>query len=154
MSEDGDDDLGEKIAAFLASDPIGVAGASRDPSKYGHRVLAALLESGRRAIPVHPKEEEILGASTVPSVAALPPGTRALSLITPPPVSEKIIADALAHGFDRFWLQPGAESPAAIAAAEAAGAAVIAGGPCILVSLSQERGRRAAGGRGGGSGPE
>jgi predicted CoA-binding protein len=151
MSGDDDDDLGEKIAAFLASDPIGVAGASQDPSKYGHRVLAALLESGRRAIPVHPKEKEILGAATVAAVGDLPRGTRALSLITPPPVTERIVADALARGFDRFWMQPGAESPAAIAAAEAAGAAVIAGGPCILVSLSQERGRRAAGGGAGGS---
>jgi len=152
MSED-DDGLGEKIAAFLESDPIGVAGASQDPSKYGHRVLAALLASERRAIPVHPKEKEILGAATVPSVGDLPRGTRALSLITPPPVTEKIVADALALGFDRFWLQPGAESPAAISAAEAAGAAVIAGGPCILVSLAQERGRReAARGKGGSRG--
>ncbi len=134
-----DDSLAVRIRAFLASDPIAVVGASRNPAKYGNIVLAALLESGRRAIPVNPREEEILGIAVVPSVDELPADVRALSVITPPPVTEKVVVAAIACGIERIWLQPGAESAAAIATAEGAGIDVIAEGPCILVSLARER---------------
>jgi predicted CoA-binding protein len=41
----------------------------------------------------------------------------------------------LQRGIKQIWMQPGAESSAAIASAEEAGANVIAGGPCLLVAL-------------------
>ena len=65
----------------------------------------------------------------------MPGDIDAVSIITPPAVTEKIVAQALALGIKNIWLQPGAESAAAIAAAEAAGANVIGGGPCVLVTL-------------------
>ena len=46
-----------------------------------------------------------------------------------------IVADAKAAGVRELWFQPGAEDPAAIAAARAAGLHVIADGPCLLVAL-------------------
>lgn len=137
-----DTDLSDRIEAFLAQEPIGVVGASRDPAKYGHRVLAALLASGRNAIPVHPKEPSVLDVAAVPTVLDLPAGTRSISVITPPAVSETVVEAAVAHGIEHVWFQPGAESETAIATAEGAGLSVIAGGPCILVALAEERGRR------------
>ena len=139
-----EESLADRIAAFIAASPIGVVGASADPAKYGHRVLAELLRSGRRAIPVNPRGGEILGVAVVPSVADLEEGTRALSLITPPAVTESVVDAAIELGIERIWLQPGAESAPAIARAEAAGLDLIHGGPCILVALSQERGREGA----------
>ena len=39
----------------------------------------------------------------------------------PPPVTEKIVQEALELGLTRVWMQPGAESPPAIERGEAAG---------------------------------
>ena len=63
----------------------------------------------------------------------------AASVITPPVVTETVLDDAIAAGIEKIWLQPGAESPAAIERAREAGIEVISGGPCILVSLGKER---------------
>ena len=59
-----------------------------------------------------------------------------ISVITPPPVTEKVVAEAVELGIQNIWLQPGAESDQAIAQAEAAGVNLIAGGPCLLVALA------------------
>jgi predicted CoA-binding protein len=125
----------DPIEDFLAGDSYAVAGASRDRSKYGNRVLRAYLHHGRRAIPVNPHEPEVEGLATVPDVLALPEAVHGLSIITPPRVTERIVDQALEVGIRRIWMQPGAESASAIARARAAGATVIAGGPCVLVEL-------------------
>ena len=49
--------------------------------------------------------------------------------------AEAVVEEALALGIEHYWMQPGAESDAAIAAIEAAGRNVIAHGPCLLVVL-------------------
>ncbi len=56
-------------------------------------------------------------------------------LLSPRRISEWFIEQAAALGIERVWMQPGAESIAAIARAEAAGMSVIADGSCILVEL-------------------
>ncbi len=56
-------------------------------------------------------------------------------MITPPQVTEKIVEAAIAKGIENIWMQTGAESAAAIAAAEKAGLNVIADGSCVLVVL-------------------
>ncbi len=128
-------DDGAKIADFLASGPYAVIGASSAREKYGNKVLRAYLQNHLAVTPVHPRETEIEGVASVPDIASLPDGVRGLSIITPPPVTEKIVSQAAAKGIKRLWMQPGAESPAAIAAALALGMSVIAGGPCLLVLL-------------------
>jgi len=50
-------------------------------------------------------------------------------------VTETVVREAIEAGVKRIWMQPGAESPAAVAAAEAAGLEVIADGSCLLVAL-------------------
>lgn len=123
------------ISDFLAGETYAVAGASRDRSKYGNKVLRCYLQNGRRAIPVNPHETEVEGLACVPDVASLPVAVHGLSIITPPEVTERIVEEAIAAGIPRVWMQPGAESEAAIDAARSAGLSVIAGGPCLLVAL-------------------
>ncbi len=125
----------EKIKSFLVARRFAVVGASADREKYGNKVLRAYLQNKRDAVPVNPQGGQIEGLEAYPNLAAVPGETDAISIITPPAVTEKIVAQALALGIKNIWLQPGAESAAAIAAAEAAGANVIAGGPCVLVTL-------------------
>ena len=53
-------------------------------------------------------------------------------MIVPPSQAEHVLQDAAAAGIKRVWLQPGAESPAAIRLAELLGLSVVAG-ECILM---------------------
>ena len=130
--------LSDKIARFFACTPIAVVGASADPAKYGHRCFRALLEKGFDAIPVNPRGGTSLDHPVTEELSQLPDSVRALNIITPPPVTAATIDRAIAQGVTDLWIQPGAEEPAAIARAEAAGLSVIHGGPCILVALASQ----------------
>ena len=128
-------DNASKIADFLAGGPHAVVGVSTVREKYGNKVLRCYLQNGMTVFPVHPKEREIEGVPTVADIASLPDGVRGLSMVTPPRVTEQLVALAAAKGIRRVWMQPGAESATAVAKAESLGISVIAGGPCILVAL-------------------
>ena len=128
-------DMQERIKDFLAGGPYAVVGASTLREKYGNKVLRCYQQHGDQVFVVHPKEREIEGLATVADIASLPEGVRGLSIITPPAITEKLVVEAAAAGIRRVWMQPGAESPAAIAKAQSLGLSVIAGGPCLLVSL-------------------
>lgn len=130
----------DAIDDFLSGTRFAVAGASRDRSKYGNRVLRALSDHGFEVIAVNPRETgEIEGCATVATIADLPAGVHGLSIVTPPPVTEQLVPAAAAHGIRRIWMQPGAESAAAIETAESLGIEVIANGPCVLVELRRPR---------------
>ncbi len=131
------------IDDFLADGPWAVVGASTDRAKFGNRVLRSYVSHGLAPVyGVHPIETEVEGVPTFPNLAALPETPRAISIITPPPVTDAVVADAIAAGVRFVWMQPGAESAAAIDAAAAAGLVVIAGGPCILVELNRRSANR------------
>jgi predicted CoA-binding protein len=68
-------------------------------------------------------------------VLDLPDDVRSISVITPPAVTERIVAEAIRKGIQNIWMQPGAESEASVAACEDAGINVIADGSCVLVVL-------------------
>ncbi len=124
---------------FLDSKLFAVVGASNNRGKFGNRVLRHYLRHGRTAVPVNPRQDTVEGLRAYPDLAAAVaacPGLDRASIITPPRVTEAVVDQAIALGsITMLWMQPGAESPAAIAAARAAGIEVIAGGPCVLVEL-------------------
>jgi uncharacterized protein len=129
----------QRIEQFLAAPSFAVVGASEDPEKYGHKCYASLINHGYKAYPINPKAKTILGNPAFANLAALPEKVQSLSVITPPAVTEKVVDDAIAHGIKNIWMQPGAESPAAVAKAESAGLNVISGGACLLVVLATAR---------------
>lgn len=126
---------GNKIDKFLAAPKFAVAGASSNRRKYGNKVLRCYLQNNRQAIPINPNEGEVEGLITYSSLKDLPEPIESVSIITPPAVTEKVVDDAIAAGVKHLWMQPGAESRAAIAKAESAGLNVIHGGACLLVVL-------------------
>ena len=125
----------ERIDTFLDAEMFAVVGASSKPHKYGNKVLRCYMQNRRKVIPVNPVEKEIEGLACVASVSDLPEDVISLSIITPPQVTEKVVDLAIAKGVKNLWMQPGAESKSAVAAAEAAGLNVIADGSCLLVVL-------------------
>ena len=124
-----------QIDLFLAQPAFAVVGASRDRSKYGNKVLRCYQQNGRTAYPVNPNADEIEGLACVPDLASLPNQVKAASIITPSKITEKIVEQAAEAGVQHLWMQPGAESKAAVERAAELKLQIIAGGPCILVTL-------------------
>lgn len=127
--------IAERIDKFLAAEAFAVVGASSKPHKYGNKVLRCYQQNRRDVVPVNPVEKEIEGLACVASVEDLPKRVGSISIITPPQVTEKVVAQAIAKGIQNVWMQPGAESQQAVAACEQAGINVIADGSCLLVVM-------------------
>ena len=125
----------QRIQAFLEAGPFAVVGASTDRDKYGNKVLRCYRQHGLEVFPINPREAEVEGLPAFASLSDLPKLPRAVSIITPPAVTERVLREAAGLGIRHLWLQPGAEGPAALDAAETLGLEVIAGGPCLLVVL-------------------
>jgi hypothetical protein len=116
---------------FFLSPRFAVAGASSDTSKFGYRgrhhppstdvviiltsqitVLAWYHVHGLPVTAVNPKRPEInlpsRSYTAVDSPASLSdPSQTSLSIITPPPVTKKVLEEAKAAGVPAVWLQPG-----------------------------------------------
>ena len=127
--------IDQQINQFLAAPSFAVVGASSDPEKYGHKCYRCLLQDGRTAYPINPRATEILGHPAFPDLKSLPEKVESISVITPPAVTEKVMDDAIAAGVKNVWMQPGAESKAAVDKARKAGLNVIPGNACLLVVL-------------------
>lgn len=122
------------VDAFLAGHSFAVVGASADRGKFGNKVLRAYLQAGRKVYPVNPKLDEIEGQRCYPDLASLPGPVFGVSIVTPPAVTEQVVEQAAAAGIGHVWMQPGAESDAAIARAGELGLELIHSGPCALVA--------------------
>jgi predicted CoA-binding protein len=125
----------DKIKQFLAGKRFAVVGASTDREKYGNKVLRVYRQNNLDAVPINPKANQVEGLKAYSDLASVPGTVDGVSIITPPAVTENVVAEAVKRGIKNIWMQPGAESALAIDLAEQGGANVIAGGPCILVSL-------------------
>ncbi|EXJ93909.1 hypothetical protein A1O1_02302 [Capronia coronata CBS 617.96] len=98
---------------FFSSPYFAVVGASQDKTKFGYRILAWYHTHSLQVTPVNPGRPSISLPSktygTVPSVSALPhPAETALSFVTPPAVTRKVLQEAKSVGIKAVWLQPGA----------------------------------------------
>lgn len=124
------------IQEFLAVNVYAVAGASTDREKYGNRVFRKLIQTGRTVYPLNPHAAAVEGQQAFKSIADLPEKPQALSIITPPETTRRVVDDALAAGVKHIWMQPGAEDAEASKKAREAGVNVIDDGSCILVALA------------------
>ncbi len=128
----------DNIEEFLKASAFAVAGASRDRSKYGNRVLRALLASSRTVYPLNPTAPEVEGQTAYASLADLPVVPESLSIVTPPHITREIIQQAIAAGVKNIWMQPGEEDAEGSQAAREAELNVIDDGSCVLVLLAIE----------------
>jgi predicted CoA-binding protein len=125
----------EQIDRFLKSKVFGVVGASANREKFGNKVLRCYLQHNLQVIPVNPKEPTIEGIPCVSTVMELPADVTSISVITPPHVTEEVVKSAIRKGIENIWIQPGAESLAAIALCRENNINVIADGSCVLVVI-------------------
>lgn len=128
--------INHQIELFLQSKAFAVIGASSNRAKYGNKVLRCYLENDKKVYPVNPQEDTIEGLPVIHAVTELPDEVESISIITPPVITEAIVAQAIKKGIKNIWMQPGAESDAAIQNCKHHKINVIAEGPCILVVLN------------------
>lgn len=85
---------------LLRPESVAIVGLSTDPRKHGARVLSALRRFGFGGTVwgVHPKETEIDGVPTVPSLRDLPAGPDAVVLAVPGAQVPRVLEDAGAVG--------------------------------------------------------
>lgn len=121
--------------AMLDAEVFAVAGASRDTEKYGYKVFHDLKRAGKTVYAVNPHADTVDGDPCYPSLFALPEVPQVVSVVTSPAATETVVRECAARGIRHIWMQPGAESTAAIQFCHDNGIAVVAGSPCILVGL-------------------
>jgi predicted CoA-binding protein len=102
------------ISDFVNRRLWAVVGASQDRSKFGNRIFRSLRDAGYAVYPVNPKGGEVEGSKAYRTLADLPEKPEVIDVVVPPPVTEKIVKEAHALGLSRIWMQPGAQSQAAI----------------------------------------
>ncbi|KAI1624081.1 CoA binding domain-containing protein [Exophiala viscosa] len=101
---------------FFSSPHFAVVGASQDASKFGYRILAWYHTHALAVTPINPGRPSVSVPSkiyeAVPTVSALPdPKHTALSFLTPPSVTRKVLEEAKSVGIPAVWLQPGSFEP-------------------------------------------
>jgi predicted CoA-binding protein len=121
-----------RIERFLRAKRIALVGATDKKEKWGYKILKALQGRGYEVLPVHPSLARIDGAPVYRSLGDLPVTPDAVSLVVPPAASEEAVRACAALGIAQVWMQPGAESAAAIEECERSGLSCIHH-RCILV---------------------
>lgn len=122
----------DNIGMFLSLRTVAVVGASRDRDKYGNIVYRHLRAQGIRVFPVNPSAAAIEGDTCYPSLGALPEKVEGAVIIVPPAETERTVREAVEAGIRSVWIQPGAESRAAVRLCEASGLCLV-WNACILV---------------------
>ena len=88
-------------------------------------MFRSLRDSGYIVYPVNPRIGKVEGDRAYPTLADLPETPEVVDLVVPPAVTEQIVKEAGQLGLTRIWMQPGAESEAAIAYCQEHGIEVI-----------------------------
>jgi hypothetical protein len=103
-----------RIRDFVNRRVWAVVGASQNPAKYGHKIVQSLHRAGYTIYPVNPRGGEIEGLMIYSSLAGLPEKPDVVDIVVPPAVTEQVVREIRDLGVTRVWMQPGAESEAAI----------------------------------------
>lgn len=104
---------------------IALVGASRDPARPAHGVMAFLLERGFRVIPVNPGETEVLEQRAYPSLEAIPESVDIVDVFRRAEATPSIADEAVRIGARTLWLQLGISNQEAARRARAGGLTVI-----------------------------
>jgi predicted CoA-binding protein len=120
------------IQEFLKGKKFALVGVSRSGGKFGNAIYTELKGRGFDIRIVHPEAKEIDGAACVPNLKALGSAVDGVIICVSPNQAAAVVQDGAQAGIKNVWLQQGADSAEAVAAARQAGMNVVAG-KCILM---------------------
>jgi uncharacterized protein len=104
---------------------IAIVGASSNPEKEPYDIMQKLLKAGYNVVPVNPKETEILGQRSYPSLIDVPEPVDIVDVFRRAEDTPAIADDAVTIGAKALWLQTGIVSEEAAARAKAGGLMVV-----------------------------
>jgi predicted CoA-binding protein len=104
---------------------IAIVGASSDPDKASYGIMQKLQKAGYKVIPVNPRETEILGERSYPSLIDVPERIDIVDVFRRAEDTPAIADDAVTIGAKALWLQTGITSEDAAARAKAGGLTVV-----------------------------
>lgn len=110
-----------EIQQFLAAKKLAVAGASRNPKKFGGSIIKDLKEKEFELFPVNPNADEIQDLKCYKTVADLPADVKHLLIVTPKTSTADVAKLAVEKKMEMVWIQQMSETPEAIAVLEESG---------------------------------
>jgi hypothetical protein len=119
---------------------ITVVGLSANPLRASNFVGYYLQRHGYRVIPVNPREEEILGERSYPSLAEAPAAPDLVNVFRAPDALPEIAAEAVASGAKALWTQFGVVNEEGARIAAEGGLAVVMD-RCLKVEHARYLGR-------------
>ncbi len=104
---------------------IAMVGASSNPDKASHGIMQKLQRVGYKVIPVNPRETEVLGERSYPSLIDIPEHVDIVDVFRRAEDTPQIADEAVKIGAKALWLQTGIKSEEAAARATAGGLTVV-----------------------------
>jgi predicted CoA-binding protein len=132
---------GRVIAGLLRSArTVAIVGLSSNELRPSHFVGFYLQRHGYRVIPVNPRESEVLGEASYPSLSDVPERIDVVDVFRRPEAVPAIAEEAVAIGAGALWLQFGVVSPEGAEIARRGGLAVVMD-RCLKVEHARHLGR-------------
>ena len=125
---------------LLNSKTVAIVGLSNNPLRASYFVGFYLKRHGYRVIPVNPREKEILGEKSYPSLKDVPEPVDIVNVFRAPDAVPGIAKDAVAIGSKALWCQFTVISPEGARIAEDGGLAVVMD-RCLKVEHARYAGR-------------
>ena len=116
---------GELRQLLTSATTIAMVGASGNPDKASHGIMQKLQHVGYRVIPVNPREPEILGERSYPSLLDIPERIDIVDVFRRAEDTPSIADDAVKIGAKALWLQSGISNEETARRAEAGGLRVV-----------------------------
>jgi uncharacterized protein len=132
---------GERRRILRRARTIAVVGASANPARPANFVLTYLLSSSAdyEVWPISPREDEILGVRTYPSLAELPGEPDIVDVFRRVDALPEVAREAVAADTKVFWMQLGLHSDEAVEVAHSAGLQVVSN-RCVKIEHARFHG--------------
>jgi predicted CoA-binding protein len=125
---------------LLSARTVAVVGLSANPLRPSHFVGFYLQRHGYRVIPVNPRESEVLGERSYPSLRDVPVAIDVVDVFRAPDALPEIAREAVAIGAGALWCQYGVINEEGARIAADGGLAVVVD-RCMKVEHARYLGR-------------
>ena len=128
------------LTTLRSARTVAIVGLSPDPLRPSNFIGFYLQRHGYRIVPVNPREREILGERSYPSLRDIPFPVDVVDVFRRPEAVPEIAREAVAIGAKALWLQFGVVSEEGAQIAEAGGLAVVMD-RCMKIEHARHLGR-------------
>ena len=133
-------DSGVILDILKTARTVAVVGLSSNTLRASHFVGFYLQRHGYRVIPVNPREKEVLGEKSYPSLLDVPEPIDLVDVFRNPEAVPGIAEEAVQVGAKAIWLQYNVISPEGVAIAERGGLKIVVD-RCVKVEHARHLGR-------------